>query len=276
MNIKLLAIDMDGTLLNSNKEISQRNKEALLKAKEKGVYIVLSTGRILKSAQYFADTIKLDNPIVSCNGAVVTDENRNVIFKQSMDKEIVRKIMELGLKHNIYHHFYDYNQFYASQLVDEVIEFYNPENAKKQNHYIDVNLYENIQNVMDNKDLDIFKFMFLDPDQDRLSKLRKELELIEQLTIVSSANTNVEITDKGVSKAKGLTVLAEKYNIESKDIMAIGDSENDLSMLEYAGFGVAMSNANHKVVQKADFITTSNDEEGVAKAVEKFILGMGD
>lgn len=275
MDVKLIAIDMDGTLLNSNNEISSRTKNALMKAKEKGVYVVLATGRILKSAQQYADAVGLDNPIIACNGAVIIDEKKHTIYERPMDKSLARQVMELGRSYSIYNHFYDSEKFYASELVDEVMAFYNQDDSDNKENELEVVVYD-IEKAVSDKDLDIFKFIFIDDNEKDLRNLRRELEDLEGINVSSSWDNNIEVMGKGVSKGNSLEFLAKMYNISADNIIAIGDNENDLPMIEYAGLGVAMGNGAQEVLDQADFITSTNDEDGVAKVIEKFVLGIGD
>ncbi len=108
-----------------------------------------------------------------------------------------------------------------------------------------------------------------------VDELRQELQNIEQLAIVNSSKHNIEINRKGVSKGKAVAMLAAHYNLKREEIITIGDSENDVSMIEYAGLGIAMENALESVKQKADYITDSNDNEGVANAIKRFVLEDG-
>lgn len=276
MNYKLVAIDMDGTLLNSNNEVSERTKIAIEKAKDKGVYVVLATGRILKSALQYRRDLKITNPIVACNGAIIVNEHEEIIYKKPLDKNIIENILDLGKRNNIYYHFYDEYGFYANTLVEEVVSFYNTAAAKLKGIELDINIFKEKQEVLTRNDLNVLKFMFIDDDLEKLYKVRKELDQMGSLSTSSSWDNNIEVMGKGVSKGEGLTYLCKELNIDSKQVIAIGDNENDLSMLEFAGLGVAMGNSKDEIKNVSDYVTGTNNDDGVAKVLEKFILGIGD
>ena len=125
MKYKLVAIDMDGTLLNSENKVSKRNMEILHKAIEAGVYIVLSTGRILNSALYFSKSMDLKNPIVACNGAVVSyGDERDILYENALEKAAAKELIELAEENEIYYHFYDINTFYTRIVNEEIAKCY--------------------------------------------------------------------------------------------------------------------------------------------------------
>lgn len=276
MDYKLVAIDMDGTLLNSKNEVSERTKMSIEKAKDKGIYIVLATGRILKSALQYSTDLKIGNPIIACNGAIIVNEHEEIIYKKPLDKNIIESILDLGKQNNIYYHFYDEYNFYANTLVYDVVNFYNTATAKLKGLELDINIFKEKQEVLTRADLNVLKFMFIDNDLEKLFKVRKELDDIGTLSTSSSWNNNIEVMGKGVSKGEGLTYLCKELNINPKQVISIGDNENDLSMLEFAGLGVAMGNSKDAIKNISDYITSTNNDDGVAKVIEKFILGNGD
>lgn len=270
LDYKLIAIDMDGTLLNSRNEISKRTRDAILNAGDKGVHVVLATGRLLTSAKNYSSKIDLKRPIISSNGAVIIDENENVIFEKHIDKSQIENITYIADKNDVYYHFYGKDSFYSNRYVKDIVEFYNPEGSLEEDK-VKFNLYNHIGDIL-NKDIDIYKFIFIEDDVKKLYKLREELQIVRDVNISSSWINNVEIMEKDVSKGNSLRYLCEKLNINKDEIIAIGDNENDLSMLNFAGLGVSMGNANKNVKSAADIITSTNDEDGVAKIIEKYIL----
>lgn len=272
MSYKLVAIDMDGTLLNSKGSISDRTRQAIYDASKKGVYIVLATGRILKSAVNHAIELNLNRPIISSNGAVIVDENQNIIYQKPMKSQSVKKITEIGESENIYFHFYDDDSFYSNIYIEEVLNFYNSEESKKNGNEIKFNVFDDVNEIIRNKDINVYKFLFLDDDRSKLDKLKVRLKDIQDISICSSWGNNLEVMDRDVSKGNGLKYLCNKLNISAENVIAIGDNENDISMLKYAGLGVAMGNGVEKAKSISDLITSTNDEDGVAKVIEKYIL----
>ncbi|MDR7855712.1 Cof-type HAD-IIB family hydrolase [Tissierella sp.] len=269
MTYKLIAIDMDGTLLNSNNEVSERSRRAIEMAKEKGVHIVISTGRILKSALFYSNALKLNNPIIASNGAIIVDESANIIYKKPIEKDLVKQIVNIAREKNIYYHFYDESRFYSHLKVEEVLAFYSEGNGKLN---IDMTVFEDVEEILQIKDINIYKFLFVDNDRDKLNNLRMELNKLEKIGTSSSWNNNIEAMGLNVSKGEALKELCNRLNIKPDEVIAIGDSENDLSMLKFAKLGVAMGNGDENIKKQADYITDSNNEDGVAKVIEKFAL----
>lgn len=242
MDYKLIAIDMDGTLLNSQNTINKRTRDAILRAGDKGVYVVLATGRLMTSAINYSSKINLKRPIISSNGAVIIDENKNIIFEKHIDPGRIENIAHIADKNDVYYHFYGKDSFYSNKYVEDIIRFYNPADSLEEEK-IKFNLYNHIEDI-----------------------LKKDIN------ICSSWSNNVEIMEKDVSKGNSLKYLCEKLNIHRNEIIAVGDNENDLSMLNFAGLGVSMGNAKENVKSVADIITSTNDEDGVAEIIEKYIL----
>lgn len=273
LKYKLLAIDMDGTLLDSKNQVSQRTREAIIKAKEKGVYIILSTGRILKSALYYSKDLGLNNPIIASNGGVVVDEFFSIIYKKTIDKNSIVDLINIANEDNMYYHFYDERNFYSNKRVQEVLDFYNEsDNGGNSDFHIELKVFKDIKEITSNKDINIYKFLFVDEDMDKLDRFRKRLALVNNISISSSWPNNVETMSINVSKGEALKKLCKRLNIRSEEVIAIGDSENDLSMLNFAGLSVAMKNATKDIKVEVDHITDLNDNHGVAKVIEKFIL----
>ncbi|MGM0397114.1 MAG: Cof-type HAD-IIB family hydrolase [Bacillota bacterium] len=272
MDIKLIAIDMDGTLLDSNNQISERTTKAIKMAREKGIQVVLATGRVLKSALYYADLLSLDSYIAACNGAILVDGSSKIIYRKPIDKKKLEKIMEIGHDMSVYFHFYNEDTFYTRTYIKEIVEYYSSSKGKFKGQSIDVDIYESIEDILSRENLDIFKFLFIDNDLEKLTLLRSNLNYIEGISTSKSWSNNLEVMEEGVSKGRSLEYLCSIMNIPLSSTMAIGDNENDLSMLALAGISVGMGNSARAVLEKADHITSGNDEDGVAKAIEKFIL----
>lgn len=270
MKYKLIAIDMDGTLLNSKNQVSQRTKQAIYKASEKGVHIVLATGRILRSALHYSNLLTLRNPVVASNGAVIVDGASNIVHKKTIDKNSIRDLIDVANKNNIYCHFYDESYFYSTMRVKEVLEFYNEGDSELN---IEMKLFKDIEDVISQENINIYKFLFVEEDLDKLSRFRKKLSAVENISISSSWSNNVEAMALNVSKGEALKKLCKDLNINPQEVIAIGDSENDLSMLSFAGLSVAMGNAKEIIMKQSDYVADSNDNDGVAKVIEKFILG---
>lgn len=272
MKYKLIAIDMDGTLLNSKNNVSQRTKEVIIEAKKKGIHIVLATGRILKSAKYYSKELELEGPIVASNGAIMIDENSNILFKKTFNKELAKEILQTAKQEDIYCHFYDESSFYSSQRVQEILDFYS-EGSKDLN--VNFKVFENIDEILYKENINIYKFIFIDDDSEKLKSFREKMTKINGISISSSWSNNIEAMGLNVSKGEAIKRLCNILNIKKEEVIAIGDNENDISMFEIAGLSVAMGNGSQLVKDRVDCVTDTNDNDGVAKVIEKLILGMG-
>ena len=273
MKYKLIAIDMDGTLLNSQNEISERNIKALQEAVKRGIYVVLSTGRILKSALYYSKFLQSINPIIACNGAIIScGDGKDIIYKKAIGINSSKKIIELAEKNNLYYHFYDKDTFYSKKIDENTKKYYKfyGDNIKKQG--IKIKTLKEPMEVLNNKELDIYKFVFIEDDKDKLLDFRGKLKNIEKINISSSWFNNIEIMDESVSKGSGLKHLCRFLNIDISQVVAIGDNENDISMFEMSGLAIAMKNGDEIAKKHSQIITDTNDQNGVAKAIEEYVL----
>lgn len=271
-NYKLIVTDMDGTVLGGDHKITEENMRALKEADERGVKVVFATGRFHDSAKEHVTFLEEVMPIVSSNGAIIKHPITNeVLYCNSIDKDISLKIVEtldnLDLSYQIY-------------TDNEILQKYKTEEEKiKMQDFIKNTFSDKTEIVFkkdlkkDIKDLNILKFNVMDFERPLLMKeARKEVEKIEGLEVTSSWNDNVEIMNAGSSKGSAVKFLCELLNIDKEEIIAFGDNYNDISMLEYVGMGVAMGNAEEDVKKIASYITDSNIESGVAKAIDDLVL----
>ena len=287
---KIVTIDLDGTLLNSLGEISEENIMALRKCIEKGVEIVLTSGRVVSSIKNFANEIGKNNYLISGNGSTVYDiNNEKIIYQNTIPKEKVLKIIEICEANSIYYSVYTEKGIVTKSLNYNIL-FYHKENLKKVNTEktninIVQNIYDYIENLENNK---ISKISICDKDKMVFDSILKKLKTIENLDILEVGHMSrkyiengteivpiefyyTEITNENVNKWEAIKFLIERLNIKPEEVIAIGDNINDKEMLENAGLGVAMGNAAPYIKEFADDVTLDNDNNGVAKAVEKYI-----
>lgn len=271
-DIKLIAIDMDGTLLNSKNQLTKRTYEAISQAQDKGVKVVIATGRVLKSALHYSQELNLNSYVSACNGAIVVDDKNTPILEKPICLNDMEKIMELGHNLGIYFHFYNEDTFFTKTVVQEVIDYYTPTTKKFKSQSIGIKVYDKIQEILSQENLSVYKFLFIDNNKDKLNLLRDKLKVINGIDLSSSWNNNIEVMARGASKGSSIEYLCNELGINRHQVMAIGDNENDLSMIRFAGFGVAMDNGEDIVKKASKYITASNEEDGVAKVIEKFVL----
>lgn len=273
MNYKLVCVDMDGTLLNSEKKISDRTIEAVKRADEKGVHIAICTGRLFTSAEYYADLLGIKTPIISANGAYIREKDRDeVIYKSILGKENCKRILSIVKRYDLCPNFHTPDSILTDRVDSPYSAYMKLGSEAPENKNIKINIIDNWEEAFTKYEDEITKAITVDKDLAKLKEAKEELLSIDELEVVSSFTTNFEVMMKGVSKGRAVDILAGYYNLTKEEVICIGDNENDATMIEYAGLGVAMGNSEEEIKKIADFITDSNDEDGVAKVIEKFIL----
>lgn len=273
MKYKLIVLDMDGTLLNRNKEVTMENQIALKKAREKGIQVAIATGRVFSSARFYANMLGIDSPIIACNGALIKEAKSNeIIYANPIDKVDLLKSLEIFRRHQVYFHTYDENTIYVESLgfSSSIYNDWN-ENQSEENK-IPIKKLENSYLYFKDNAIETLKIMAVDEDAEKMLQIKDELAEIYGIELNKSWYNNLEVMNKGVSKGKAIEMLSKIYGIKREEIISFGDHFNDLSMKNHSGTFVAMGNAEEDVKKEAHYITSSNDESGVAKGIEKFVL----
>ena len=265
---------MDGTLLNSNGLVSERNKRALKKLEENKVHVAIATGRIYTSAMIYAKYLDIITPIIACNGAIVKDLHDNsIIYESHIETEDCFKVFDLCKENKLYFHFYTENTFYTEKMAFSSLKYFEWNKTMKEEEQINIQIIHDPYELVSHFNEKVYKIQINSDDMELLENTRKSLERIETLEISKSWHNNVEIMRNGVNKGNAVMHLAKSLGVKQEEVVCIGDNENDIGMLTYAGLGVAMGNAEEIVKKSANYVTTSNDEYGVAVAIEKFVLG---
>ncbi|MFL0250749.1 Cof-type HAD-IIB family hydrolase [Clostridium neuense] len=278
MKYKLVCVDMDGTLLNSKKIVSDANNKAIRKAHKLGVSIVITTGRIYENAAFYSKLIGIKSPVIASNGAIIKEKNTDkVIYKKPLAIENIKQIISICNKHKVKVNFNTQDSFICgSRFVYLLISrFFLKSMSLADDGKLNIEYVKDSHKLIEKAEQcynDIIKCEIIHTNQRKISALKKELRELSNIEVVGSSKYNIEITAKFVSKGKAVEALANLYRIQRQEIITIGDSENDLSMIEYGGLGVAMGNASEEIKSKADYITDTNDNDGVAKVINKFIL----
>lgn len=278
MEIKLIATDMDGTFLNDDKQVLPENLKALEECAAQGIEIVPATGRIVAGIPKEIKNLPGVRYAISVNGAVVVDlEQGKEISTCRIANDLAVRVMEIARDSEADIMFdayvdgigYTNHDFYANVEkyvpLRGVVELIRRTRRPVENHVAHVKTC--------GKEVDKIN-MFFASMEDR-QRMRAELEKIPKLLVSSSLPNNLEINAMGADKGSALLRLANHLGIGRTETMAFGDGENDLSMIECAGFGVAMENGEEVVKAAADYITITNNEAGVAKAIRQFVLKQG-
>ncbi|MEG0296958.1 MAG: sugar-phosphatase [Clostridium sp.] len=265
--VKLIAIDMDGTLLNEKKELTQENKDAIKEAVDKGVKVVICTGRPCEGIESTLSQLHQDKEnqyVISFNGTLI----KNVTDGTS--------IRVGGLKGSDLHYLHNLSKEHGVNIhaFSETQGLITPKASKYTD--VEANINGISYKIADfnevSEDEDIVKIMLID-EPEVLQKAVDNLpeEVYEKYSVVRSTPYFLEFLDKKVDKGVAVKILAEHCDIERSRVMCIGDAGNDYAMIKYAGVGVAMGNAFDEIKEIADFITESNENSGVAVAIRKFI-----
>ncbi len=268
MKYKLVVTDMDGTLLNSNNEVSEENKKALEKLRSMGVHVAIATGRMYTTAKIYAKHLGIVTPIICSNGAVVKNlGNDERIHGSPITKENCIKLIDMFKEHNTYFHFYSEDTIFGEKLEGKMLYFSEWGKTLKEEDRIKVKIVKDSREIIDSNEI-IYKFGFQIDDPIKLKDISKHISARADVEIHKSFWNMVDIMTKGVNKGKAVERLGKSLGVKQEEIIAIGDNQNDMSMLEYAGLGVAMGNAEEDVKAIADYITDTNDNNGVAKVIE--------
>lgn len=268
MKYQILVLDLDGTLTNSKKEITAHTKEVLLNAEQKGLRIVLASGRPVFGIAPLADALELDKYdgyVLAYNGGqIIRWKDKSVISQQMLDPNILPYAYECSKKYGFPILTYDGDDVITEDPENEYVKyecFLNKMNCRKLDNFLD-----KVKGTLRPKCLIV-------GEPEKLHQL--ELEMYEKLKetngVFRSEAFFLELVPLGIDKAKTLAILLEHLHLSKDTMIACGDGYNDQSMIEYAGLGIAMANAKPEVKAVADYITLSNEEDGVAAAVEKFI-----
>lgn len=284
--IKLLALDLDGTLLNSRGKISDENKQAIRRAEEKGVLVTIATGRRFRDARPVAIEAEFNAPVITHNGALLKyAQSLETVAFSTIKTETVAEILRVGNKFGgdallsadphgkgtLYYDTVSDKNIPLQKYIAWSKTFHGTE-AEDAVHHV-----ENLEDI--NEKIETVHVSFSGCCEP-MSEMRKilENELKDSVNILATVYPHLDFTlldilPPGASKAHGVNELARLHGFSHENVMSIGDNFNDLEMLEYAGTSVVMGNASPELLEREDFFSTlSNDENGVALAIEKFIL----
>lgn len=271
-NIRLIALDLDGTLLDSKKCLSSRNEEALMECMRHGIEIVPCTGRLWQGVPEFIRDLPGIHYAITVNGAVVEDvQKRLVLDERKMSWEQAAELLKLGAGfQTMYDVYVEGKGLGESRFMDHMEKYgISPElqTMIRSTRKIVPDVIEEIIRMA--MPVEKINYFFGDPQE----RLRVRKILLERGDVVVSASfaNNLEINGPGAAKGEALERLAGYLGIEMSQTMGFGDGENDITLIRKAGIGVAMGNAEECLKAEADYITVTNDEDGVADALEKLL-----
>ena len=263
--IKLIALDLDNTLLEKDLTIAEKTLSLLRECAARGIAIVIATGRLYYSAEKYAKQIGPSTKVLCYNGCLVTDADGTPIFKAELTPDIMRRVAGFAKKHGLY------SQFYLDHkiLVEKVTEgtLIDPDLANTE--------------ALEAGDFDEYEFspspkamIVAKPEDVPMYQQLLKAEVGEETYIAQSQPYLIEIMPKGINKAQSLELLCSKLGIEREEVMACGDNTNDAEMVVWAGMGVAVANAVDSLKAAAEYVCSQERSLGVAEAIERFCFNI--
>ena len=287
---KLVAIDLDGTLLNSYGEVTPRTKEQITKAVEKGVEVVLASGRPISSVEDLANDLNANHYLISGNGAVVYDMHKEeIVYDNFLKKDQVLQIIKICDENSIYYNIYTENEVLTKSLNYNTLFYYSENTHKQEEKRTNINIVDDVYSYVEKLEGNQFlKITVCDESRVVFNNIIKKLEEVPNIDILEVAHMSkkiikngtdevlveycyTEITNQNVHKWAALEFIINDMGITKEEVIAIGDNVNDKEMVEGAGLGVAMGNATPEMKEIANDVVSSNNEDGVAEVFEKYI-----
>lgn len=269
-DIRMVAIDLDGTLLNSQGMISPKNQEAIRQAVANDVKVVIATGRMYSTTAKFAHLLDLDTPLICFNGAYITDrDNRHKRDHYLISMDYARDLHEEVIRRAMHANYYLEDDIHVAEL-NELVAGY------QKRLDVPITVVEDMEGFFKDHD-QVTKITIQSKDVSAIEDLEAWIHdrWPSQLYTVRSNPLFLEVSYPGITKGTGVASIADSYGLRASQVMAIGDAHNDLSMMEYAGLPVAMGNAPKDIKERVRYVTRDCDQDGVAHAIDRFILKKG-
>ena len=271
--IRLVAADMDGTLLNKNRKVTEYTQKVIKKAAGQGIYFIPATGRAVNALPPELKAMDEIQYGIFSNGATIYDlKEKKILYKNHFEFERVLELLDFLKQFDLMSSVILGGQSYASRTEMENIDYYELDVNTKAIVQGSRVCVDDLEAFIRKQGQTIEKITVLFKTMEEWQRTWNALEKIGDIQFASSLPKNIEISKKGCNKGDGLSHLAQILKVEKQEIMSCGDADNDREMLENSGLAVAMENGLDSMKAIADYITVSNDEDGVAKAMEKFAL----
>lgn len=287
---KIIAVDLDGTMLNSYGEVTENTKRVVKQTIQKGTDIIIASGRSIDSIKSIAEEIGSSKYMIAGNGAVVYDIKTNqILYEKYIPKSKAIDIIKSCEQNSIYYNVYTNQSIIADSLRYNVLYYYK-ENLKKEDaKKTRITLVDNVQKYIEEmKDEKIMKIFICDRTKSVFNSIVKKFSEMSDLDVLDVSHMSrkvikhgtvdipieyyyTEISMKNVDKWYAIEFLMDKLGIQKEEVMTIGDNMNDKKMIQEAGLGITMKGSSPSVTEVADFVTEDNNHEGVAKAIEKFV-----
>jgi Cof subfamily protein (haloacid dehalogenase superfamily) len=283
MIYKLIATDMDGTILLNNKKLSTQTIAALRLAKEKGLEIVICTGRPFATVKAYLSQINIDCHVITNNGSVIRDKNHTIQYVNYLSTEPLKRVLSILAKEDVYYHACDEEMTYIDSFIKRAkitrlfvkkkqLPFY-----KEWSQTLWYTFFSRSNRRVDFQDYiaaggRLTSIFIHSEEPEKLKALYSKLVEVEGIEITSSASDNLEVLDINSTKGNALKQLTEEIGVLPEEVVAVGDHLNDISMIEFAGLGVAMGNGDEEVMRRADWVTKTNEEDGFSYLMMQKVL----
>ena len=288
--LKLVAIDLDGTMLNQYGIVTQKTKNSIKKAQENGIEIMIASGRPIDSVKTISKEIGSENYFISGNGSIIYDIKKDeIIYENVLKKQKALEIIKICEENSIFYNVYTEKEIIAKNLQYNVLYYHKENLTKSEEDKTHVNIVEDIYDYIEKTDSKVLKVMICDKHQTIFNAIIRKLKEVEDIEFLEVSHMSrkiirqgteeipieyfyTEISAKNVDKWTALEFLKEKLQISSEEIVAIGDNVNDKKMIEKSGYGIAMGQSAPQIKEIADYVTDSNVDDGVANALDKLLL----
>ena len=286
---KLVAIDLDGTMLNSYGMVTENTKQVIKNTINKGTEVIIASGRPIDSIKTIAKEIGSENYFIAGNGALIYDIKKDeIIYEKFMNKQKVLEIIKICEENSISYNIYTEKTIIAKGLKYNVLYYYKENLKKEENKKTNITIVEDVYEYIKNLENEKFlKITVCDETKSVFNSIIRKLRTVEDIDVLDVLHMSrkmikqgtedvlieyyyTEISLKDVDKWNAIEYLANKMNISKDEIIAIGDNINDKEMIENAKVGIAMGQSTPVITEIADFVTSNNNEDGVAKALEKY------
>ncbi len=287
---KMIAVDLDGTMLNSYGEVTENTKRVVKQTIQRGTDVVIASGRSIDSIKSIAEEIGSSQYMIAGNGAVVYDIKTNqILYEKYIPKSKAIDIIKTCEQNSIYYNVYTNKSIIADSLRYNVLYYYKENLKKEEAKKTRITLVDNVPKYIEEmKNEKIMKIFICDRTKSVFNSIVKKFSDLSDLDVLDVSHMSrkvikqgtvdipieyyyTEISMKNVDKWNAIQFLMNKLGIQKEEVMTIGDNMNDKKMIQEAGLGVTMKGSSPSVTEVADFITEDNNHEGVAKAIERFV-----
>ena len=283
---KIATIDLDGTMLNQYGTVTQKTKEAIKRAQQKGIEIVIASGRPIDSIKTIAKEIQSEKYFISGNGAIIYDiAKKEIIYENILKKQKVLDIIKICEENSIYYNIYTEKEIIAKSLQCNVLYYHKENLNKEEKNKTHINIIDNIYDYIANREEKVLKITVCDSTQSIFNSIMRKLKEIDDIEVLEVSHMSrkmirqgteeipieyfyTEVSAKNVDKWNAIKVLKEKMRINTDEIVAIGDNINDEMMIKNAGLGIAMGQSHPHIKEIADKVVSANTEDGVAEALD--------